>query len=678
MACTHLDLADPHEGERLAAALRAAGFEVVERPVEALRGGTDAALAIVGADVEGLSDVLEALRHSAGTANMPVLLVACTEEPPSSGLVVDRLEGRPVDVNRLVDKVRRFFAPAGAEQPGIFDDPEGSSAKGPIEPTMELEGESESGGAGAEAELPMEQSDVRRAEPAADGHAQSGIAVARGAGEAEEDSDASGAELSPQLRRMLVDADQRLFPDSAPLNLGFPGGDEAPGELVPDELLEVASIAIDPVAEDPFDAFTFIGLPPEQMVDEAVPPPSPSSPGDLSGQAAAPREAGAVPAASDAATRGPPRSDGQAAIASTEEPPETQGDVARAHTVDSLEAGKLSTGGVGRRGQLGPGEVVALLWRLADQQASVQVRFARPESQGDLTLVLRDGWPVDIQAPVASAVLEQLRTERRLDESALDEEQAMSVLDRRVHAGLLGRLELARRLRRQRERALYTLIECECSYAIHPHEGGSAPVSAPAPAAGTLPGLLVEGSRRRVGMEQLRAWWGGGPWTFHLGPHAQARFRQIGLEPEIIDLLTRHADGPLEGLLAEAADDDGVPGLVYALSSVDALRVVPGPPRGELQGMSLEAVRQSVESAVELAEEGGYFDILGIGPDASAREVRVAYEARRGELEGLPLVEMGLHALESKRASALEAIEEAYELLRVPRWRQAYARALGA
>jgi DnaJ-class molecular chaperone len=84
-----------------------------------------------------------------------------------------------------------------------------------------------------------------------------------------------------------------------------------------------------------------------------------------------------------------------------------------------------------------------------------------------------------------------------------------------------------------------------------------------------------------------------------------------------------------------------------------------------------------VRAAQELADEGDYFTILGLGPQALAREVRDAYLQRHRELSAVSLETHGLDALEDARQQALEAVEEAYAVLGDERLRHAYAAALG-
>ena len=66
--------------------------------------------------------------------------------------------------------------------------------------------------------------------------------------------------ISP-IAGLLGDADRRLFPNEAPLELSFPVGDETPDVLVPDDLLAESSTPLEPREADPLEAFTFVGTP---------------------------------------------------------------------------------------------------------------------------------------------------------------------------------------------------------------------------------------------------------------------------------------------------------------------------------------------------------------------------------------------------------------------------------
>ena len=112
-------------------------------------------------------------------------------------------------------------------------------------------------------------------------------------------------------------------------------------------------------------------------------------------------------------------------------------------------------------------------------------------------------------------------------------------------------------------------------------------------------------------------------------------------------------------------------GVLYVLVSAGLIRLeAPATDAGAaVKGPS--GLRVAIARARELAEDGTYHAILGVTASATARQLAVAraqaLEALEGDLEWF-----GLEALAPARVIAVEAIEEAYEVLSHPRWRSLY------
>ncbi len=114
MSVPRIDLANPTpEGTAIAEALRARGFYLLERSLDSLRAGTDAALVILAGDVAGALGVLAVLRSGATASVVPVILIGMPSESTTAGqsLGADASYSRPVPLDRLTRKVETFLAP---------------------------------------------------------------------------------------------------------------------------------------------------------------------------------------------------------------------------------------------------------------------------------------------------------------------------------------------------------------------------------------------------------------------------------------------------------------------------------------------------------------------------------------------------------------------------------------
>ncbi len=475
---------------------------------------------------------------------------------------------------------------------------------------------------------------------------------------------------------MLIEADRRVFPDAPPLELRFPSGDESPRELVPDDLLEPAALPVEvrEQEDDPLEAFTYLGPPPSPGVTPAFTPPPD-------------RVKRALRETAHRFTQGEswdvPTTSGRRGRASQppSHPPQT--DDHSPVTLPELDVGEPLDSGRSRHGLLGDCGVAPLLWRLVDLRADARIEL-RVDLDGDR----RDG-PLDValemsrgrvratEGPVALRALEGLRRERRATEHAQDEAEAMAMIERRVGAGLLGRFEADRRLRCAREELLYDLVGATSGrFEAHPIDTSADASDRRLPFARPLPALLVEGARRRIGIARARALLGTASYVLHLPSLSHERFRAAGLEPEVVALLQRHEGMTLSSLFEAVPPDEGIGGAVWLLVQVGALHLVEGEASAMTAGDPADAVRRAVLDAAELARDGDYFAMLGVGRETLGRELRAAYVARRRELESLPLSVHGLESLEDARAEALEAVEEAWSVLQDERLRHAYLAAI--
>ncbi|MBX3248763.1 MAG: hypothetical protein KF901_16420 [Myxococcales bacterium] len=455
----------------------------------------------------------------------------------------------------------------------------------------------------------------------------------------------STACFSPKLDDLLRRADRRLFPDAAPLDLRFPGGDEAADELVPDELLGDVGAPLEERQEhDPLEAFTFVGAP------------------DL-----AEVEASAIEGASEA---------GGSSALGTHGTQGTQGTGRTPHTVRERAASKAAAtatfpADLTRDGTLAPGGAMRLVWQLHDRGRPLWLQL---EVAGgpQVRLGIRETRLVAFEGPAHWMVAAHLRETGRLRSVVDDEAAAETLLLEAVERGRLDRFELAARLRQAREALIHVAVTAaEAQFAIRPPAGEL-------PSRPLLPGPLVavagEGARRRLGHDLVLRWLG------HelsdrlvLTPAFAGRADQLGLEPELVEAFEEAADRPVAALLHGLAASTGAAGALFALCAVDAIRLDAS---DHVDDLPPDAVRALLARARGRGEVGDYFAVLELPKTATDREIAEAHRRLRRELVRLDLDAMGLESLEGERQEALGALDEAVEMLASPRLRQAYAAAL--
>lgn len=678
--------------------LRQAGFVVRDIELDEVPR-TRADLLILAGDAPSALSRLRDLRDDDDRGGVPVVLVGIPEgrEHPGDGpgFGAEAVFLRPVELAPFLVRVRALLSTEGEvsqiQAPRVErtmqlsdpTDPDSSQVLlredepppvfAPREPTMQLDGPSSTdSGEVSQVTTGRSQVDVPADTSGGDSSPGSRASTAARVIPPEE-----RAELSPWLAELLSAADRRVFPDREPLALHFPAADESPEELVPRDLFDALRLD-EPAVEDPIDAFTYVGGP-------AVPPPvqSPTSDDALtdpgSGRSVAP----------PGSTRADGRRTRQEQTTATEAPSEAPGSGVHPAVMvppsspggewpeDDTVLGRADAEG-GRRGGLGPGGAIRLLWRVASLRidAICELRF---DDGRAARLTFLGGELRAFDGGVATRALEELRRRGRAAEQPLDEAGAERVLLRRVEVGELGRFERDRLMREAREsllaeivaapRADFTLLRLEDT------QPGRA-LARSRVLSRSLRAALVDAARVALPHERAIELLGGLSVGVGLGVLRENGLAAAELTSELVDLFTRLEGRPLRDLLAEAPTELGLAGLVYALVAGDALSL--GKATEESRDPEARrAVQRMVAVAAELAEDGDYFSILGVPPDAGGPEISKAYEARRGELLALPLELLGLDTLASRRDEAVEALAEAYDAIGDAARRRAYARALG-
>lgn len=690
MSAPRVEVWDPSgEGPWIVEGLRQEGIDAREIAVSDVVG-TSADVVLLAGDAEGALAALKLLRDEGPHGDVPVILLGVPaglphEDLPQQGegpaFGADAVFARPVPFAPLVRCVKLLasHAPPAAGS-HVSPSPERASP----ERTMRLAGEADPGGSqvflrgpwqpreptmqlqdleGASAVVPL-------APPPSTGPGTGpGSRPGTGPREVPErliPADAR-AELSPALEALLRAADRRVFPDRPPLVLHFPAANDSPAELVPQELLESAAFRIDePVVEDPIDAFTYVGgpaVPP--AIASGTPEPltrdretSPETPQRLS------RPPGSL--------RPPPPEPTPIGVRND---PERTAD----WPADDTVLGRAAPDG-SRRGNLGPGGALRLLWRVASLRLDTLLELTC-EGGPSVRMTFLSGELRAFDGPIATMALDALRRRGRAVEIPADDAGAEAVLARRVEEGVLGRFERDRLMREAREALLHDLLRAErASFALRrldDTEPGRRLFRARV-LARPLRAALVDAARTALPQDAVMALLGSRPVGLALGPEREAGLSPAELPVELCELLVRMEGRSFGEIVAAAPTEPGLAGVLYALVAADVLVLTDPPESAVPPPETRAAVRSLVESAAALADDGDYFAILGIAPDAELADVERAHRARADELMALPLSLLELGSLEERRRVALDALDEARRALTDAGRRTAYAASLRA
>lgn len=686
-----VDVWDPTgEGPWIVEGLRQEGFDA--RPVSrADLAWTSAELVVVAGDVDGALEVLEELRsEERPNGAVPVILVGLPEgiedRGEGVGLGADAIFSRPVAFEPLVRRVRELVHERNAS---------GAASHVGISPerTMRLAGQADPASsqivavrshASWRSPDPLHRWREHRS-PDASGVVSRAVRSSSVPPRAGSDAGArpgnevpepiipaeSRAVLSPWLEELLRSADRRVFPGRPPLALHFPAANVSPVELVPNELLEAAAFRIDePVADDPIDAFTYVGGPALPPSREVVTPA-----GALGGlrdrntpvHVATPRSSLGEGTPQERTPSGEARGGPAAADPTFEWPLE-----------DAVLGRALPDGS--RRGTFGRGDVLELLFRVGTLGIDCTVELTCDDGPAARMTFLSGELRV-LDGPIATTALGLLRRRGRVCEAPADEAGAEVAFKRYVEEGSVARFERDKLFREAREAILRALVRAERgSFTLRrldDTEPGRRLFRARV-LARPLRAALVDAARDALTMDEAVALLGGAAVGLALGPDREAALAPFELPAELCELLVRMEGRSVAEILSAAPAERGLAGVLCALVAAGVLVVTAAPSRRETPAEARDAVRSFVESAAALAEDGDYFAILGLVPGVSSAELERVYRQRRDELAALPLAFLDLAALDERRREAIDAVDEAYRALADARRREAYAAALRA
>ena len=623
---TRVDVVVPGaEGGWIARALRDAGYDV--READDVRGSADADAVILARSLPDFHDALEILRDTR------VLVVSWDpiRDDQAREWGAFCVLTRPVPVSKLLAAIARELPGTSSSilQRATLPAPTSGQTPPPVsirEPTVHLDPPPRVPTIHLEDPPPTTGVSVVSREGSRDSQVVAST-TASGTGTSRMVAEAS-AQFSPRLSQLLRDADRRIFPNDPPLDVRFPGGDESADELVPDALLAEVAIPIDLADADPLEAFTFVGTP--DLVHASI-----ATTGSVS---------------SVDAEEGTPRT-----------VPERVGSAARSTVTGS---------DIAHEGMLPPAGAIRVLWQAHDAAEPVRLRF---EVAGGphVELVVARGQVVELDGPVHLEVTRALRAEGALLREPTNEGDAREALEDDVRRGRLARFDLERRIRRAREALLANLIVApELRFVSQP--ASEAPTRRVL--AVPLMAFVCERARRSVRIEDCLRWLTlDASAKMQLESVFERRASEASLEPEVVQLFEEAADRALGSLFAGVHASAGLAGVALTLASGDALRF-----SGQADDFDLQAerAREHIQRAHAKAEEGTYFELLGVAPEATGRDIEHAHRQRTRELVSLDLTFLGLEELEDLRRETLVALDEAAAILANARLRQAYAAAL--
>lgn len=191
--------------------------------------------------------------------------------------------------------------------------------------------------------------------------------------------------------------------------------------------------------------------------------------------------------------------------------------------------------------------------------------------------------------------------------------------------------------------------------------------------------VLIESVRRVIPPEVATARMGGARARVMAGPR-HGLLSECALRSDEVERI-RSPQGRSVGDIAQGADAE-MPAVLYALACLGVVEVIRAvtPAREEAPAepdpYDEEAVRQRVRARLALVEDGDYFALLGVPRSATSYEVRRAYMELRRAFEPTRLLTAATADLHGDVRVVLEVLEEAFDILREPRRRERYRRAI--
>jgi hypothetical protein len=197
--------------------------------------------------------------------------------------------------------------------------------------------------------------------------------------------------------------------------------------------------------------------------------------------------------------------------------------------------------------------------------------------------------------------------------------------------------------------------------------------------------VFVELVRRVLDPAEALERLGGGDARLTDGP-ATALLGEASLPEHELAFVNRAKSSTLKQVVQTAHSPD-MTAVLFALTELGVLQrtvpsAAPGPP-ARFDGRPVDqlddaAGRARILARKALVDEGDYFALLGVRPNATAYEIRQAYVQLRHEFEPHRILTGGTADLRDEVEQIVEVLEEAYDVLRDQVRRERYRRALEA
>lgn len=197
--------------------------------------------------------------------------------------------------------------------------------------------------------------------------------------------------------------------------------------------------------------------------------------------------------------------------------------------------------------------------------------------------------------------------------------------------------------------------------------------------------VMVEVVRRVIAPEDAIARLGGRAGRVCEGSHA-GLLSECALDAAERDLLERMRGATL-GATLQAASNPDFASVLYAISllgvveivrSVDGARGASASDEAEIDALDEDAIRARVHARLEIVDEGNYFAVLGIAPDATGYEIRRAFLDLRRAFEPSRVLTPRIADLAEDVRKIASVLDEAYEILSDGARRERYRRAIFA
>jgi hypothetical protein len=730
---TTVFVSDPTaEAERIAQALRGAGYLVVDVPLSMLIARVAVQhprVILVDADGDGALDVVARMRELPNAEAIDVLFVArpggsiaSPEEAlahEGSGLFI-----RPVDVPALVRKVEALTGGTKDERgdapppppPSVPASSRKRSSVPPSLPPASMRTPEAIAAAASRRPPPVSSPPRLPSEPP----------PSVGGGGGGRRLVGLSAPVSPELQQLLADAEQRAQVGSETESI-IPSPEDEIEAVLPAEFL--ASLD-EPLEEDEDD--DEIALPARSAISSATREPTHdggvprtgatpttgvgstagSSPGGTGAGAAGER-----PLTGEAGLTPPPQTHGGTSTGQTGAGPSTSGgSAARAEdaatpppvlarerhesvpppTAWSPEIGTVApvanVAAADFPAVLTPGDAMRVLARAVVQRTTGSLCFAAPDAER--RVVLREG---DVVTTSSTGEDESLlaflgvrgdlpkETVRRL-------ETKFPPFGRHAGAALVARGYLRQdqmwpTLRAHAEWLLVRALQtAQGRLLVEPEPPGRLAGEPSVFGGSTGAEVFVELVRRTVPPAEALERVGGLSSRLADGPEARL-FSECALGPTEVEQLRGMAGRSVHDVL-EGAPESDLATVIYALAQLGVVEVLRGvgedvdghgqASEAQVAAIDAEGVRARVRARLQLVEDGDYFSLLGVSHEATGYEVRRAFLELRRAFDPSRVLTPEVADLAEDVKQITMVLEEAYDILKDSARRERYRRAIEA